>query len=403
MITDKIKEIEKKLSPALRGLSDDIYDYPELGFEEFFASKSHMGLLAEHGFEVEKGVVDLETAFYAEYDTGRPGPVIAYMAEYDALPEIGHGCGHNILGTASTGAAITLRYLMEEEKLNGKVVLLGTPAEETSGGKVNMVDEGLFQDKGIDIAMMAHPVDRRYLASATSLALRPIQFEFFGKTAHAASDPHEGVNALDAAILTFNNINALREHILPTARIHGVIKEGGQAANIVPDYTRCEFYVRTTSKAYLQELLDKVIDCAKAGALATGCTMKHSQFEAAYDDLVTNETLNKVFMESIREFSNLDIEEDTGGGGSLDAGNASHVVPTIHGYFPICKEKIPGHTREFAAATKSDFAYKQLDEIINVLTLTAYRILTDHDLFKAIVDEFDQGVEEGRIIPPKHL
>ncbi|MDO5714857.1 MAG: M20 family metallopeptidase, partial [Tissierellia bacterium] len=387
---------EQKCKPELKELSDSIYHHPELGFEEFHACKVHTELLKKYGFEVETNICGLETAFRGIYKAKKPGPVICYMAEYDALPEIGHGCGHNMLGTSSTGAAIVLKHLVDET--GGTVLILGTPAEETSGAKVNMAEEGIFAD--VDVALMAHP-ETVYKSSGTSLALQPIQFEFFGKTAHAASHPHKGINALDAAILTFNNINALREHIVSTARVHGVIKEGGTAANIVPEYSRCEFYVRATNKKYLLELTEKVKNCAKAGALATGCTMKHSAYELAYDDLVTNERLNQVFKESIRAYTDDPIEEGTGGGGSIDAGNVSHVVPTIHGYFPIADHPIPGHTREFAEATLTDYAYNKLDEIICILALTGYRVLTEPEVLKEIKEEFEEGLKSGKIIPPR--
>lgn len=396
MIKDRIKEIEKTISPDIRDLSDRIFENPELGYEEFESCRLHVEILKKYGFEVEEKFHNIDTAFKGVFDSGKPGPTICYMAEYDALPEIGHGCGHNMLGASSTGAAIVLSKLVEET--GGKIVILGTPAEETSGAKVTFANEGIFE--GMDVAIMSHP-EKSYKDSATSLALMPIQFEFFGKTAHAASEPEMGINALDAAILTFTNVNALREHIKSDSRVHGVILDGGRAANIVPDYAKAQFYVRSTTKKYNKELEEKVINCAKAGALATGARLEISQYELAYDDLVTNQALNEAYVESIREYTDDEIIRGKGGGGSIDAGNVSHVVPTIHGYFPITTDQdIAGHTREFAACTKTEYGYEKLDEIICVLALTGYKVLTDEALLKNIKDEYEEGIKTGKLIPP---
>lgn len=391
---EKIIEIEKTIHASLRELSDSIFEHPETAFNEKFACDAHCKLLKEHGFQIEEGLVGLDTAFKAVYESKKEGPVVCYMAEYDALPEIGHGCGHNMLGTVSTGAAIVLRYLSDE--IGGKVVLLGTPAEETCGAKVEMAKEGVFKD--MDVAIMAHP-DTNYILSSRSLAIQPIAFEFFGKTAHAASNPEKGVNALDALILTFNNINALREHILSSARIHGIIRNGGEAANIVPDFSRGEFYVRARTKKYLNELVEKVIQCAQAGAVATGCTLKQDEFEPPYDDLVTNERLNQVFKEGVSLFTEDEIKPGNEEMGSLDAGNVSHEIPCIHGYFPIADHKIPGHTREFAQATKTNYAYNKMAEIVSILAYCGYRVITDNQLLGEIKEEYQENVKKGLIVP----
>ncbi|MDO5037774.1 MAG: M20 family metallopeptidase [Tissierellia bacterium] len=394
-LKEKIGQLEERIREDIRTLSDEIYAHPELGFEEDFAATRHVALLEKYGFSVERPFLGFDTAFKAVYDSKKPGPVVALMAEYDALPGIGHGCGHNMLGASSTGAGIVLRFLAQE--VGGQVVVLGTPAEETSGVKVDMAQAGVFKE--MDVALIAHP-DTRYRLSSSSLALQPIQFEFFGKASHAASEPHEGINALDGAILTFNNINALREHILPTARIHGVITHGGEAANIVPEYACAQFYVRAQDKKYLLELVEKVRNCAKAGALATGCRMEESEYEKPYDDLVTNQVLNQAYYEAIRLYTDEFVEEEEGGGGSLDTGNVSHCLPTIHGYFPIARDYIPAHSREFAQATQGAYAYDKLGEIISVLALVGYRVLTEEDLLKAAKAEYEDQKAKGKVIPP---
>lgn len=394
-LKEQILNLARDIHPRLCNLSDAIYARPELGFEEHFAAKSHLELLRDEGFSIEEGICDLPTAFRATYKSDKPGPTIAYMAEYDALPGIGHGCGHNILGASSTGAAIVLRHLVDD--LGGTVILLGTPAEETSGAKVTMAEAGLFAD--IDAALIAHP-DTCYKPSGKSLALQPIAFEYFGRTAHAAADPEKGINALDAAILTFNNINALRQHIPSSARIHGIIRHGGEAANIVPEYAKSEFYVRATTKKIALELLEKVIHCAEAGALAAGATMTHYPYELAYDDMVTNETLNELFVDAIRLYSEDPIADAEGGGGSIDAGNVSHATATIHGYFPIADHPIAGHTREFAEASISDYAHEKLREIVAILAHTGARLLKEPKVLAAVRAEYDAQVASGAIIPP---
>jgi len=382
---EKVFELINKLTPELNELSLDIYNNPELGYEEFKACKLHTGLLQKYGFNVQTNFSGVETGFKAEYKSNKPGITVAYMAEYDALPGIGHGCGHNLLGTVSTGAGIVLKQIIDE--IGGTVVVFGTPAEETSGAKVTYVENHEFDN--IDIAMMAHP-GNEYAKSGSSLALEPVQFEFFGKTAHAAAAPEKGVNALDAAIQTFNSINALREHIRSDSRVHGVILDGGKAANIVPDYAKCQFYVRSTSKTYNLELLEKIKNCARAAALATGCELKITKYEFNYDNMVTNQTLSSVFNEKIYEAAGIKMSEPPKSTGSIDAGQVSQVCPAIHPYFDITNDKnIVAHTREMASSTLTDYAKEQMKNTIAALVLTAAEVIQNNELYEKIKYEFD--------------
>ncbi|NLV89151.1 MAG: M20 family metallopeptidase [Tissierellia bacterium] len=382
---NRIKEITNRVFEDLKELNEYIYHNPELGYEEHKSSKAHKELLKKYGFQVEEEYLGIKTGFKAYYEGKKPGPKIAYLSEYDALPGIGHGCGHNMLGTTSTGAGIVLKHLIDE--IGGTVVVFGTPAEETSGAKVIMVEKNAFDD--IDVAMLAHPA-ASYYKSGTSLALEPIQFTFRGKAAHAAADPEKGINALDAVIMTFNSINALREHILPTARIHGVITEGGKAANIVPELAVAQFYVRATTKAYLNELSEKVKNCAKGAALATGASLEITNYELKYDDLVTNETLSEVYNKSLEIQGIKDYDKTRDSFGSLDMGNVSHVCPAIHPYFGICEdESIPAHTKEFRDATLTDLAYKNMKITINALVNTGVQVITDKELLNRIKEEFN--------------
>lgn len=378
----KFKERALELLPELKELNQYIYDNPELGYEEFLSSQAHIKMLEKHGFEIERSPLGLETAYIARYSGDKPGIKMAFLSEYDALPGIGHGCGHNLLGTTSIGAALVLKDYVKEK--GGTVVLYGTPAEETSGAKVAFADEGYFE--GIDVAICPHPADA-YYSSGESLALHPIAFTFKGKTAHAASEPEAGVNALDALLLTFNNINALREHILPSARIHGIVKEGGLAANVVPEKSVGEFYVRTMTLDYMEELLEKVINCAKAGALATGCTMEQEQYEAAYHNMVTNEVLSDHYNGLLEEMG-IEVSPPRDSFGSLDMGNVSQVCPSINPYFGISDHPIPGHTVEFRDATLTDLAMEGMITTIVAMVKTMVDCSEDPALLAAVKEEF---------------
>lgn len=381
---NKVEILVKELKEELIELSEFIYHNPELGYKEFKSCKAHVDILKKHGFHVEENFLGIDTAFRAEYKGEKEGPTIAYLSEYDALPEIGHGCGHNLLGTVSTGSGIILSKLVD--KVGGKVVVLGTPAEETSGAKVIMTDKGAFND--VDVALIAHPADQ-YYKSGSSKALEPIQFTFRGKSAHASATPEQGINALDAVILTFNAINALREHIKPSAKIHGIIKRGGEAANIVPDLAIAQFYVRAATKNYLNELSEKVKKCAKGASLATGTKLKIEKYELGYDNLITNNNLQGTFIKNLNKVGIKNINEPLFSSGSTDVGNVSQVCPAIHPSFGICEEgkTFPAHTIEFAEATLTDIAYYNMAKTISALVLTGVDIITDKELLNKIKEE----------------
>ncbi len=380
---NEVNGYAKDVKNELIKLSEYIFENPELGHEEFKACKAHVELLKKHGFEVEEEYLGIKTAFKAVFDSGQDGASICFLAEYDALPGIGHGCGHNILGTTSTGAGIVLSKVIKN--LRGKVTVIGTPAEETSGAKVEMTDKGSFD--GIDVAMAVHPATKHY-KSGSSLAMEAIQFTFKGQSAHAAACPEMGINALDAAINTFVSINALRQHIKPSARVHGVIKEGGKAANIVPDLAVAQFYVRAETKIYLKELVAKVKNCAKGAALGAGAELEMTNYEESYDNLVTNKKLLEVYCRRLTDMNVDEIHEAKQSYGSLDMGNVSHVIPTIHPYFEICDEDTAAHTKEFAEATKTERAYDSMTQTIGALVLTAIDILQNDELLDEIWEEF---------------
>ncbi|MDY3959853.1 M20 family metallopeptidase [Romboutsia timonensis] len=361
----------QNLKEVLCEISEYIYHNPELGNQEFKSSEKLISFLEEHNFIVEREFLGLKTAFRAVYDSNKPGLTVGYLCEYDALPEIGHGCGHNMIGTMSAGAGVILSKILDQ--VGGRVIVYGTPAEETDGAKVIFAEQGVFEE--LDAAMMLHPSDKT-CASGTSTAIYPLQFRYKGKTAHAASCPQEGINALNSVIQLFNGIDALRQHVTPDVRMHGIITNGGVAANIVPDEAVAQFYFRAAKKETVMELVEKVKNIAQGAALMTGATLEMERFELPYDDLRTHENLSEAFNENLRILGIEDIEENEDFGSS-DIGNVSHIVPTIHPNIGISNCRVIGHSREMADATISELGHERL--LIGTLALayTGYDVLTN--------------------------
>lgn len=361
----------QNLKEVLCEISEYIYHNPELGNQEFKSSEKLISFLEEHNFIVEREFLGLKTAFRAVYDSNKPGLTVGYLCEYDALPEIGHGCGHNMIGTMSAGAGVILSKILDQ--VGGRVIVYGTPAEETDGAKVIFAEQGVFEE--LDAAMMLHPSDKT-CASGTSTAIYPLQFRYKGKTAHAASCPQDGINALNSVIQLFNGIDALRQHVTPDVRMHGIITNGGVAANIVPDEAVAQFYFRASKKETVMELVEKVKNIAQGAALMTGATLEMERFELPYDDLRTHENLSEVFNENLRILGIEDIEENEDFGSS-DIGNVSHIVPTIHPNIGISNCRVIGHSREMADATISELGHERL--LIGTLALayTGYDVLTN--------------------------
>ncbi|WP_282172890.1 M20 family metallopeptidase [Cytobacillus firmus] len=386
----ELKEVIKKNvddnSVLYLSSSHQIHANPEIGNEEFFASRLLSGILEKEGFEVERAVAGHETAFLARRKSAKPGPSIAFLAEYDALPGLGHGCGHNIIGTTSVAAAIALSKVIEET--GGEAVVLGTPAEEggpNGSAKGSFVKHGLLE--GIDAALMVHPSNHTRLTSS-SLAVDPLDFEFIGKPAHAAASPEEGINALDAVIQLFNGINALRQQLKDDVRIHGIITHGGDAPNIIPEYAKARFFIRASTRTALNEVTRKVKAVAEGAALATGAKLNVIAFQNEVDNLLLNKTYDQVFKEVIEDLGETVVEGDRDGIGSTDAGNISQVVPTIHPYIKIGADDLVAHTvpfREAAASVKGDEA---LITGAKGLALTAFQLVTDQELLKSIKQEF---------------
>jgi amidohydrolase len=375
------KQLEQQRQKLIE-LSLKIHANPELAFKEYKASKWLTGYLAKNGFRVEIGIGGLPTAFKASYGTNEP--VIAMLAEYDALPEIGHACGHNIIAASAVGAAVASRCIVDN--CGGTVVVLGTPAEEIFGGKVLMLEAGVFD--GIDVAMIVHPGIRN-AATTEALACVGLDVKFFGKAVHAAAYPEQGINALEAMILAFNALNSLRQHIKDRARIHGIITHGGEAANVVPAYSEATFLVRATDNAYLDELKYKVLHCFEGAALATGARLDYRWGETVYAPMKNNLVLAQLFTQNLESLGRkVDPFESHFGFGSTDMGNVSQVVPAIHPSVAIVSSNVLLHSSDFVLAAASDSGHGGLLDAAKALAMTVVDLLNEPQALAKVKDEF---------------
>ena len=381
-LKEKLKaELEIRRSELVR-LSSDIHDNPELGFQEVKAVSWLSNYLENNGFCVEKGVAGLATAFQATYGEGKPK--IAVLAEYDALPGIGHGCGHNIIAASAVGAGVASKIVVDN--LGGSIIILGTPGEETFGGKIDMIKAGIFDD--VDVAMMVHPSVLN-MAIYRTLACLPLEVEFFGKAVHAAIHPAEGVNALEAIILAFNSINSLRQHIKEQARIHGIITNGGEAPNVVPAYSAAKFIIRAPDYAYLEELQGKVLNCFKGASLASGARLKYRWGEKVYAPIRNNVAMARLFSDNLESLGRkLDIFDSQSPFGSSDIGNVSEVVPSMHPMVAIASPPVSLHSTEFASAAASEAGYQGLLDAAKAMAMTVVDIIGRPGVLEKIKQEF---------------
>ena len=372
-------------------ISQDIHAHPETGNNEYYASGLLTDLLKKHHFTVTLNVAGHETAFYAEKDSGKPGPTIAYLAEYDALIDIGHACGHNIIGVTSLAAAIALAEVIDQT--GGKVVVLGTPAEEGGlrgkGGingnvKARFVEHG-FLDR-VDVALMVHPSGKTRL-TGPSLANNHLYFHFYGKPSHAGSSPHKGVNALDALVLLYNGISVLRQQLPDGVRVHGIITNGGQAPNVIPEYASAHYYIRAKTREEVVALEPRICAIADGVALATGTTVK-IEHQVGPRDFLINHSLNAILLEEFTAAGEVVDQKAKEGIGSTDAGDISHAVPTAHPTIKIGPDDLIGHTVPFREAANSPLGYAALLTGAQVLARTGLRLLTDPRALQDAKDEF---------------
>jgi len=333
-----------ELADELIDASHQIHARPELNFEEHFAHGVLTDMLERHGVSPTRHAYDLETAFDAQ--AGASGPSIAVLCEYDALPGLGHACGHNIIATAGLGAGLAAAVVAEQA--GGRVRIMGTPAEEGGGGKVRMARAGAFD--GVDAAMMVHPADTD-LVAMDCIAIQELTVAFEGKAAHAAAAPWEGRNALDAAVLGYMNIAAMRQHIRPNERLHGIFTKAGDKPNIVPSDTEMDWYVRSGTISSLQPLKQRVLTCLESAATACGCTMTHQWVDNTYADMIDNGPMVQAYAVNAGRLGRTVLDPITSGRrvvGSTDMGNISYLVPSIHPMIKVAPDGVPIHSVEFA-------------------------------------------------------
>ena len=362
------------LASELVQVSHEIHAHPELNFEEHFASDLLCATASRHGMELERGAFTVPTAFAGEFGEG---PRVGIVCEYDALPGIGHGCGHNVIAAAGLGASIALARVANIA--GGSVRVLGTPAEEGGGGKVFMARAGAFD--GLVAAMMVHPADED-LAEISAIAVQQLFVEYHGQESHAAAAPHMGRNALDAAVLGYMGVSALRQHIRPSERIHGIFTKGGDKPNIVPREAAMHWYIRSDNTGTLQPLKSRVIAALEAGASACGCTMSHRWDQTPYADMVTNASLLRAYSHNSsllgRDVYTPDVDHSVVG--STDMGNVSHLVPSIHPMIAVAPRGTAIHTEQFSTHAISKMADQAIIDGAKAMALTALDVWTNPSL-----------------------
>ena len=381
----------------LIALSMSLHAEPEIGYQEHMSAAKLAAFLETNGFAVTRAYRGVETAYRGDASGTGSGPTVAILTEYDALPDIGHACGHNLIAMMGTAAAIGVRAVLD--LLPGRLTAIGTPAEEGGGGKVALVRAGGFDD--VDVAMMCHPSSRT-LAGRTSLASNRVDLEFTGKAAHAAAQPDRGINALDGVIQTFNNVNAMRQQLRPEARVHGIITSGGSAANIIPDHAVAKFSVRALDRGYQQEVLRRFIACAEGAATATGTKLKITVHEnSAYENMVPSQPLAERWAAHMRAMGqSVQTTQDDERMGSTDMGNVSQIIPAIHPYIGIAPEGTPGHSTAFRDAAVTPEAHAAALFAAKAMALVVIDALADPGLLERACALFEeqraQGVVKGR-------
>jgi amidohydrolase len=383
----KILKITDRLAPRAARMLREITSYAELPLKEIRTSETLSEFLSERGFRVKRGVAGMETAFRAEFAFGKGRPAVVFLCEMDALPGLGHACGHNIVGVASACAAAALAEFGKGVLRAGRVIALGTPAEETGYGKARMVEKGIF--RGIDTAMMVHPSSRRHVAKGY-LALAKLHFTYLGRAAHAAAYPEHGINALDGVLLLFNGVSALRQQLPDTVRVHGIVTEGGRAPNIIPERAKAYFYVRGETLAEMRDAVARVKACAAGAATATRCRLEVEEGEYPLSPMKVNPVLADAYRRALALLGFPESDAPTNRNrGSSDIGNVSQVVPTLQPNVPITSGvRVEIHTRAFEEATTKPSGIEGMMEGIRALALTGYDLFADPSLVREAWETF---------------
>ena len=382
-----------KNAEVLISVSHEIHNHPEQNYEEVFASELLTRTANGLGVPVELGAFDCATGFSGDVGTG---PTVCIMSEYDALPEIGHGCGHNVIAAAGLGAAIALASIAKSS--GGRVRYMGTPAEEGGGGKILMARNGALS--GVDLAMMVHPADAD-LATIDAIALQQLLVEYSGQESHAAAAPHLGRNALDAAVLGYMAVATLRQHIMPTERVHGIFLKSGEKPNIVPSEASTEWYVRSDNVSSLAALKPRVLAALESGAHACGCSVSHEWIGAAYADMVTNNTMGTMYAHNALRLGRTVTDPRNGGHrvvGSTDMGNVSHLVPSIHPMIASAPSGTSIHTKQFAQFARSPMADKAVLDGAKAMAMTAIDYWTSPERQVAVVGEFNTANPDRNVL-----
>ena len=373
----------------------DIHSHPELNYQEHHAAALLSDALEGHGFVVERGVGGVETAFRGTIQGGNgDGPTVALLAEYDALPDLGHGCGHNLIAISNLGAGLGAKEVMGS--LPGRLIVLGTPAEEGGGGKIRMLDAGVFD--GVDVVLSSHPSSNRTpipidipMGESWSLAMVGYRYAYHGKASHAAAAPEAGINALNAVIHLFTGIDALRQHLRSDVRIHGIITDGGTAPNVVPDFAAANFMLRSRDRDYLQEVVERVQKVAEGAAQLTGARLEVLPAHPTYENVRPNSALANA-VRTNAESIGMRVDTPPPGGGSTSAstdfGNVSHVIPSFFLRFAVSEEPVPGHSIAMAEASKTTFAHESAIATAKALALTVCDLLASPDLLAQAQEEF---------------
>ena len=364
-------------------IASDIHANPELGWETHRSAKKLTDYMEKHGMHVEKGIADIDVAFRGSIE-GRDdsGTGVALLAEYDALPELGHACSHNLIGTIAATAGIALSRVLPEE-IRGNVYVMGCPFEEGGGGKIFLLERGAFDP--VDVSIMWHGA-HRVIVGNPNIAAASFTYTFHGKPAHSGASPHEGINAGDAAMLTFAGVNALRQHITPDARISGVITDGGTAANVTPEYSHIEMMTRALHVEDVLALRERVHDCARGAALMTGCELEIHD-EPAYANRLVLDSLREVVIDNMPAVGVEPPADDPQSFASADSGNVSQAVPHVTFSLPVDTKGSVPHTAAFAEACNSEMAYDALIKAAKIMAATAIDLLSDEERVASIKQE----------------
>lgn len=381
-VYEKISDAIEEVLPELNGIAHKLYENPEVGGTEENTSKLLEDWLKAKGFEVEDNYWNMPYAFRAVYDSGKEGPVIGFFAEYDALPEIGHGCGHNLICTTSMAAAYGLRTVLDE--IGGMAVVYGTPGEENIQSKTLMVPKGAFDEA--DVAMMVHPTPDQTSVGGRTLAIESLEIDFIGKSSHAGLAPEEGINALDAACAFYQMVNIQKQYY-PNTNVHGVILETGKKASVIPDFTSMHYLNRAWDMPTIHKLKAMMLDCAEAAAKMTGCKVEVKPIETNNAAMLSNQIMSRLFAEHLAEQGEkvefCDVK------GSTDMGDVSQFIPSIHPWVHLdCEAGAALHSRAFAAASVAPAAEDYLARSAKALAMTAADIITEPGVLAKIKDEF---------------